>query len=274
MHLMNTNEVDARFSEIKALAKAEQPLSDEGLQSAADLAAYETVRGIFSDLHFRRMSTAELTARGNRARAQYIRDKRSELLDKLIYKQHQEAYQQAQASCAKLCKWTDADGDGAALLDTLEVYIHAISGEASPVTAKAICDVLRANLLQSAAGPTEERKAAKEKKQSAAKAKRFIPPTLEEVKAYFAEKRLKSDPEEFFDFYEGSGWKRGRGVQIKDWKATANNWERKEAEFTRQKNQSGRQKGSVYSSDASYDLEAYRQSAIGLRDYKPKAETA
>ena len=29
-------------------------------------------------------------------------------------------------------------------------------------------------------------------------------------------------------------------------------------------------KGSVYSSDASYDLEAYRQSAIGLRDYVPK----
>ena len=36
------------------------------------------------------------------------------------------------------------------------------------------------------------------------------------------------------------------------------------------KKKSTPQKGSVYSSDASYDLEAYRQSAIGLRDYVPK----
>lgn len=265
MHLLNTNEVDARFSEIKALAKAEQPLSDEGLQSAADVAAYDAVRGIFSDLHFRRMCTAELTARGNRARAQYIRDKRSELLDELIYKQHQEAYKRAQVSCDKLCKWTDADGDADAMLDTLEVYIHAMTGEESPVTAKAICDVLRRELLTK----SELKAAASDAPKK--KAKKFVPPALEEVRAYWTEKGLKGDPEEFFDHFSANSWKQANGNKLVDWHAAARNWSRKESKFA---GNAGGKKDSTFSSDASYDLEAYRQSAIGLKDYVPKEKRA
>ena len=37
-----------------------------------------------------------------------------------------------------------------------------------------------------------------------------------------------------------------------------------------EKKKTAPQKGSVFSSDASYDLDAFRQSAIGLRDYVPK----
>lgn len=269
MHLLNTNEVDARFSEIKALAKAEQPLSDEGLQSAADVAAYDAVRGIFSDLHFRRMCTAELTARGNRARAQYIRDKRSELLDKLIYKQHQEAYKRAQVSCDKLCKWTDADGDADAMLDTLEVYIHALTGEASLVTAKAICDVLRRELLSVSKEPEKEIDAEFEKlwqeyprKQGKKEAKKAFErarrngvalETIEKGLSAYKE-YIKTNKIETSFVKQGSTWFKNEA------------WN---DDFSQISN-----RGSVYGSDASYDLEAYRQSAIGLRDYTPKGETA
>ena len=61
-----------------------------------------------------------------------------------------------------------------------------------------------------------------------ARAKRFTPPTLEEVTAYIAERHSPVDPQGFIDFYEAKGWKVGK-VSMKDWKAACRNaecWER------------------------------------------------
>ena len=60
------------------------------------------------------------------------------------------------------------------------------------------------------------------------RAKRFTPPTLEEVSAYIAERRSPVDPQGFIDFYESKGWLVGR-TPMKDWKAACRNaesWER------------------------------------------------
>lgn len=49
-------------------------------------------------------------------------------------------------------------------------------------------------------------------------------PTLEEVKAYAAERKSKVNPESFFLYHQGIGWKKGNNP-ISDWKAVFQQWE-------------------------------------------------
>lgn len=55
--------------------------------------------------------------------------------------------------------------------------------------------------------------------------KRFIPPTLEEVKAYCHERKNNVDAERWFDYYTSNGWQVGKN-KMKDWKAAVRTWER------------------------------------------------
>ena len=57
---------------------------------------------------------------------------------------------------------------------------------------------------------------------------RFVPPSVEEVQAYCAERRNDVDARRFVDYYSASGWKRGK-TPIKDWKACVRTWERGES---------------------------------------------
>lgn len=59
------------------------------------------------------------------------------------------------------------------------------------------------------------------------KRKRFVPPTLEEVRAYCQERKNHVDPERFVDFYESKGWMVGKNRMI-NWKAAVRNWEKSE----------------------------------------------
>ena len=55
---------------------------------------------------------------------------------------------------------------------------------------------------------------------------RFIPPTIDDVKAYADEKGWKEyqfNAERFVDFYTSKGWKVGKDP-MKDWKAAARGW--------------------------------------------------
>ena len=57
---------------------------------------------------------------------------------------------------------------------------------------------------------------------------RFVPPTLEEVTSYVAERKSKVIPQAFIDFYESKGWMVGKN-KMKDWKAACRNaegWDR------------------------------------------------
>lgn len=62
--------------------------------------------------------------------------------------------------------------------------------------------------------------------ESKPKRKRFVRPTLEEVKAYCLDKGYSIDAERFINYYESVDWKRGK-TPIKDWKATVRTWESK-----------------------------------------------
>ena len=63
--------------------------------------------------------------------------------------------------------------------------------------------------------------------------KRFVPPTQAEIGAYVREAKLTMDPQEFLDYYTANGWKVGSHA-MKDWRAAARNWARKETQLPRQ----------------------------------------
>jgi len=54
--------------------------------------------------------------------------------------------------------------------------------------------------------------------------KRFIKPSVEEVKAYCEERQNGLNPEKFVDYYESKGWLVGK-TPMKDWKAAIRTWE-------------------------------------------------
>ena len=53
----------------------------------------------------------------------------------------------------------------------------------------------------------------------------FVPPSLEEVKAYCQERNNSVDAEQFIDFYTAKGWMIGKN-KMKDWRGAVRTWER------------------------------------------------
>lgn len=58
--------------------------------------------------------------------------------------------------------------------------------------------------------------------------KKFIKPTIEEVKQFISDNNYNVDPARFFNYYESNGWKVGGRAAMKDWKAAIRNWNAKE----------------------------------------------
>lgn len=56
--------------------------------------------------------------------------------------------------------------------------------------------------------------------------KRFVKPSLEEVKEYCLSRNNNIDAQQFIDFYESKGWKVGN-QPMKDWKACVRTWEQR-----------------------------------------------
>lgn len=64
--------------------------------------------------------------------------------------------------------------------------------------------------------------------------KRFVPPTVEEVREYCYQRNNNVDPEAFVDFYESKGWMVGKN-KMKSWKAAVRTWERNHKGDTNQR---------------------------------------
>ena len=73
-----------------------------------------------------------------------------------------------------------------------------------------------------------------EKRERGGRAKRFTPPSIDEVRAYVRERGNKIDPETFLDYYVANGWK-----DVKDWKAKVRVWERREVKAQEPKTPTG-----------------------------------
>lgn len=85
--------------------------------------------------------------------------------------------------------------------------------------------------------------------------KRFIKPTIEEIKEYCGQNDLRIDCERFYDYYESNDWHVGKN-KMKDWKATARNWNRNN--YSNKKNASN----SPISNSNNYldiDIESYKK---------------
>ena len=54
---------------------------------------------------------------------------------------------------------------------------------------------------------------------------RFVPPSIDEVKAYCEERQNGLDAEHFVDYYTSKGWKVGKSP-MKDWRSAVRTWER------------------------------------------------
>ena len=55
----------------------------------------------------------------------------------------------------------------------------------------------------------------------------FIPPSVDEVRAYCTERNNNVNAETFVDFYTSKGWMIGKD-KMKDWKAAVRTWEKKD----------------------------------------------
>lgn len=58
---------------------------------------------------------------------------------------------------------------------------------------------------------------------------RFVPPSADEVRSYATREGLSMNAERFVDYYKAKGWKIGN-ASMKDWKAAARNWARRDQE--------------------------------------------
>ena len=54
----------------------------------------------------------------------------------------------------------------------------------------------------------------------------FVPPSVDDVRAYCQERKNNVDAQSFIDFYTTNGWVQGKGKPIKDWKACIRTWEK------------------------------------------------
>lgn len=68
----------------------------------------------------------------------------------------------------------------------------------------------------------------------------FVPPTLEEVKTYFAVNCLRGSASKFFDYYESNGWTR-QGFPIAKWELVARIWSDRERGYDAERKARGGQ---------------------------------
>lgn len=70
----------------------------------------------------------------------------------------------------------------------------------------------------------KEKEISKEKEKSASASKRFVKPSVDDIRAYAIERGSNVDVQRFHDYYEANGWKVGKNP-MKDWKAAFRYWE-------------------------------------------------
>ena len=68
----------------------------------------------------------------------------------------------------------------------------------------------------------------------------FVPPTLEEVEAYFAANCLRGGARKFYDYYESNGWTR-QGFPIAKWEPVARIWSDRERGYDAERKARGGQ---------------------------------
>ena len=106
-----------------------------------------------------------------------------------------------------------------------------------------------------------------QKQTKPAEKKRFVPPTLEEVRTYCAQRGNRVDAERFHAYYTANGWVQGRGKPIKNWRAAVVTWEKQEKSLNYGSKESiiERRRAEILDEVARAD-ERYRQKVAGSKN--------
>lgn len=67
--------------------------------------------------------------------------------------------------------------------------------------------------------------------------KKFIKPTIEEIREYCQDKNYDVDAEQFINYYDACGWEIKKGQKMKDWKAAVNGWVIRQKKWAKEKQQ-------------------------------------
>ena len=90
---------------------------------------------------------------------------------------------------------------------------------------KALTDSnVSSNVILTQSNATDKELDKEKEKESDKKNKRFVAPTVEEVRVYCQERGNSVDAQRFVDYYGANGWKVGKNP-MKDWKAAVRTWE-------------------------------------------------
>ena len=95
------------------------------------------------------------------------------------------------------------------------------------------------------------------------KKKRFIKPTVDEVRAYCFEKCINVDAEYFVDYYDSNGWMVGKSA-MKDWKACVRRWG-KNTEQNKTKSKSASQNRFNNLEQRQYDFPVLEQALLNAQ---------
>jgi Mn-dependent DtxR family transcriptional regulator len=91
------------------------------------------------------------------------------------------------------------------------------------------------------------------------KQKRFKKPTAEEINDYCESKGISLDVDYFMNYYESNGWMVGRN-HMKDWRATVQNWAKREKQYNWKGKNNASSTGNTTSTTSDY---------ISEYDYEP-----
>ena len=79
--------------------------------------------------------------------------------------------------------------------------------------------------------------------------RRFVKPTVEQVREYCSQRNNGINPQSFIDYYETRGWKLSKGVSMKDWRAAVRTWESRHGSYDR------RQAAAMKPPERDYDMD-------------------
>lgn len=113
-----------------------------------------------------------------------------------------------------------------------QAYPYPGAGIPPPENAEVICNKKRNKKDLSPYSPPPGEAAPVDKPPS----RRFVPPSVEQVRAYCRERGNGIDPESFVDYYASKGWTVGR-APMKDWKAAVRTWEQRRRAERKEENE-------------------------------------
>lgn len=114
------------------------------------------------------------------------------------------------------------------LINDFVEFQYGVLGEKSPIHLKVLSLIDSHRVSIGYTIPCNKNKKEKYNKKEI----QGIPESLKEVKDYFLELQKPGEAETFYDYFCSNGWKVGGRAPMKDWKASARNWLRRNGHKT------------------------------------------